>query len=63
MELSDPLATVRALTQQEFKIAEHVVAYNADDTDKLARIDKCEEERRKWKTYHRSVRKYRASVS
>ena len=30
---------VRALKQQELKIAERVVAYNAGDMEKVARID------------------------
>ena len=59
----EPLASVRAQTQPELKIAERVAAYNAGDMSKIARIEKCEEERRKWKAYHHKVRKYRARVS
>ena len=61
MEFGDPL--VGAPARQELKIAERVAAYNAGNMDKVARIDKREEERRKWKTYHSNVRKYRAAVS
>ena len=43
----EPLESVRAPTQPELKIAEHVAAYNAGDTSKVAHIDECEEERRK----------------
>ena len=38
-EFGDPLASVRAPTQQELKIAKRVAAYAADDMDKVARID------------------------
>ena len=53
MELGDPLS--RAPTQQELKIVERVSAYNTGDVDKVALIDKREEECCKWKAYHRSV--------
>ena len=45
MELCDSL--VRSPTQQELKIAECVFAYNSGDIDKIARINECEEERRR----------------
>ena len=61
MELGD--STVRGSTQQELKIAEPVSAYNSDEMDKVARIDEREEQRHKWKAYHRSVPKYRAGIS
>ena len=61
MEFGDPY--VRAPTRQELNIAEYVAAYNAGDMDKEACIDELEEECRKWKAYHRSVRKYRARIS
>ena len=61
MEFGDPY--VRAPTQQELKIAERVAANNAGDMDKVARIDEREEKRRRWKSYHRSVRKYHAGIS
>ena len=61
MEFGDPF--VRAPTQQELNIAERFAAYNSAGMDKVARIDKREEDRRKWKAYHRSIRKYRAGVS
>ena len=54
MEFGYPL--VRAPTQQELKIAERVAAYNAGYIDKVARIDKSEEERCKWKAYDTNVR-------
>ena len=50
-------------TQQELKISERVAAYNSGDMDKVAYIDGLEEECLKWIAYHRSVRKYRASIS
>ena len=62
-EFGDLLASVRALTQQELKITERIAAYNAGDMDKVACINKREEERCEWKAYHRNVRKYRASIS
>ena len=61
MKFGDPL--VHAPTQQELNITERVAAYNADYMDKVARIDERGEECRKWKEYHRNVRKYRAGVS
>ena len=63
MEFDDPLASVRAPTQKESKIAERVAVYNDFNMDKVARINESEEKHRKWKAYHRSVRKYRVSVS
>ena len=48
---------------QVLKIAEPVAAYNVCDTDKVAPIDEREEERRKWKTYHRNARKYWTGVT
>ena len=61
MEYGDTL--VCALIQQELKIGARIFAYNAGDMNKVARIDEREEERRKRKAYHRSVRKYRESIS
>ena len=61
MEFGYP--AVRAPTQQELKIAERVAAYSSGDMDKVARIDEREEQRRKWKSYHRSVRRYHAGIS
>ena len=63
VEFNYPLARVRAPAQQELKIAQCIAAYNAGDMDKFARIDEGKEERRKWRAYHRNVRKYRAGVS
>ena len=62
-EFGYPLASFRAPAQQELKISERIAAYNGDDIDKVARIDEREDKRRKWKTYHRNIRKYRAGVS
>ena len=45
MELGDSL--VRAPTQQELKINERVIAYNAGEMDKVVRIDEREQEHRK----------------
>ena len=53
---------MRAPIQQELKIAERFAAYNSGDMDKVACIDEHEEERRKWKAYHHSVRKYRTGI-
>ena len=61
IEFGDP--QVHAQTQQELKIAERVTAYNSGEMDKFSRLDEREEERRKWKSYHRDARKYRAGVS
>ena len=61
MEFSDSFG--RPPTQQNLKIAEHVAAYNACDMHKVARIDEHDEERRVWKTYILSTRKYRTGVS
>ena len=54
---------VRVSTQQELKIAERVAAYNVGDMDNVARIDERDKQRRKCKSYHRSVRRYRAGIS
>ena len=61
MELGDP--DIRAPTKQGLKIAERVATYNSCDMDKVGRIDEHEEQRRKWKSYHRSFRKYHAGIS
>ena len=63
MVFSDPLASVRAPTQQELRIADLFTAYNTDDMDRVARVDEREQEHHKWEAYHRNVRKYRAIVS
>ena len=63
MEFDYPLASGRAPAQKELKIAEHVSAYNDGDTGKVAHIGEHEEELRKFKAYHRNVRRCRASVS
>ena len=63
MELGDPFASARDTTQRESKIAERDTAYNAAEMSKVARIDERDEEHRKWKAYHRNVRKYSESVS
>ena len=51
-----------APTKQELKIAERFAAYNSADMDKVTWIDEREEQRRKWKSYHRSIRKYHAGI-
>ena len=63
MEFGDSLSSVLASIQQEFKVVERVAAHNASDMGKIDRMYECDEERRKWKAYHRYVRKYRASIS
>ena len=54
---------IRAPMKQELKIAERVDAYNNGDMDKVVLIDEREGQRRKWKAYHRSARKYNAGIS
>ena len=44
-------------------MAERVAAVEAGDVEKVARIDARKNEHRKWKAYHRSVRKARANPS
>ena len=61
MEFDDPY--VRAQTQHEMKISDRVATYNAGDMDTVGRIDELEEQRRKWKSYYRSVLKYHAGIS
>ena len=56
-------SVVRVPIQQELKNVERIAAYNAGDIDKVTHIDEREEERRKRKAYHRSVRKYRGDIS
>ena len=50
MEFGNSLVCVP--TQQELRVGERIAAYNADDMDKVARIDEREGERQKWKAYH-----------
>ena len=57
-KFGDP--AVCAPTQQELNIEEHFAAHNSGDMDKVARIDELDKQCRKWKSYHRSVRKYHA---
>ena len=61
IELGDPHVCVPI--QQDSNITDGIAAYNAVDMDKVAPIDKREEERRKWKAYLRTVRKNRAGIS
>ena len=61
MEFGDPY--VHAPTQQELKIAERVSSYNSGNLDKVARIYERDEQLCKWKSYHRSARKYHAGIS
>ena len=53
----------RAPTPQDLKIVEPVALYSSGDMDQVARIDKREEQCRKWKYDHRSVPKYHAGPS
>ena len=46
IKFCDPL--VSAPNEKVFKVTERIVAYNADGIDKVAHIDKREEECRKW---------------
>ena len=62
-EFCDPLESVCAPAQQESKIVEQASAYNSFDMDNIARIDEPEIERRKCKTCHRNVLRYRACES
>ena len=61
MEFNDPLARVRAPTQQELKITEGISTTNTGDMNKVARSDEHEEESRKWRAHDRNVRKFRCS--
>ena len=63
MELGDLLESFCGPTQQRLRVTECVSAYIARDMDNVTRTDKREEERRKWKEYHQSVRTYCANVS
>ena len=63
IEFCELFARARAPAKQQLKRADRVAAYNSDDMNRGARIDQCGEERRQWKAYLRTVRKYRASVS
>ena len=63
MEFGGPLSSVPAPTQQELKISERGSVYNSGYIDEVAHTDELEEERRKWRAYHRNIRKYCASVS
>ena len=53
---------IRALLRQDLKISECVIAKNAGYVHRVARNDEREEDRHKWITYHRTVRKYRVEV-
>ena len=59
VDFRDLLASVRAPTPQELKASERVTAYDASIMSKITRLHENDEERRKWKAYHRNVRKYR----
>ena len=63
LEFGDVEAAVRLPTKHERNVAERVAAVEAGDVEKVARIDARENERCKWKAYHRSVRKARANAS
>ena len=51
------------LTKHELKVAERAAAVQAVDVTKVSHIDACEEERRKRKVYHNSIRKTRVNAS
>ena len=53
---------VREAAQQELNITERVAVYYTGDIDKVGGIDEPEEERRTWKAYHHSVRRYRTAM-
>ena len=59
-ELGKPGAVQQKLAKHEIKVVERNVAVQAGHAAKVARIDDCEDERRKWKAYQRSLRKDRA---
>ena len=63
LEFGDPSTVELKLTKHELKIAERAAAVQAGDVAKVAHIDACEEDRRKWKAYHRNIRKARAKAS
>ena len=63
LEFGDPSAVERKLKKHELKVAGRAAAIQASDVAKIARIDVREENRRKWKDYHRSIRQARAYAS
>ena len=56
-------AAARVPTKHERKVAERAYAVEACDITKVVRIDALENERRKWKAYHRSAPNARANGS
>ena len=52
---------MRLPTKHERKVAERAAAVEAGDIARIARIDVRENERCKWKAYHRSICKARAN--
>ena len=63
LEFGDSSAVEQKLTRCELKLAERVAAIRTGDFVRVAPIDAHEDERRKWKAYHRSILKVRAKVS
>ena len=63
LEFGDPSIVERKLTKHELKDAQWAAAEQADNVANVARVDAREEERRKWKAYHRSAGKARSDVS
>ena len=59
LEFGKSSAEGREPTKHELKVAERVSAFKRGDIAEVWRIDARDKERRKWKSYHRSVRKAR----
>ena len=55
-------STVRASTQQKLKISERVIAYTADDMNKVARLDERKEDSFKCKPHQHNIRKCHTSM-
>ena len=63
LEFDDPNTVELKSMKHELKVSERAAAVQAGDIARLVRIDAREEERRKWKAYHRSIRKAPIKIS
>ena len=63
LEFGDIDSAMHMPTKHERKMANRVAAIEAEDVEKVARIDAREYERRTWKAYNRSIRKAPANAS
>ena len=62
LEFGDPSAVERKLTKHEQKTDEQADATDAGDIPEAARMDAREEDCRKWKAYHRNIRRDHAKA-